>query len=111
MYKYYKPQDVISPKDCIDAVIPLFDGGVDGAYSIAKITWKGQECIGLRWNINERERYDNEKETGTEICIGEPNSRCFPTWFILPDDFIKEMLTGQGEIADKIKEILENLEK
>jgi hypothetical protein len=112
MFRYYLPQDVVSPQDCVDSVIPLFDGGTNSisAFSIARVTWQGNDCIGIRWNINEREWDDPNKKSGKIICIGEPNSRGYPTWFILPNKLLLDLLIGNSEIEDSIKTELKRLE-
>jgi hypothetical protein len=111
-YDYHKPEGVKSPQDCIDSVVKIFDGDTEnGAFSLAKITWEGTDCIGIRWNVTQREWNDPNKKNGSKKCVGEPNSRGYPTWFILPDDFIESLLSGNSEIALKIKQILENIKK
>jgi len=108
--KYYAPKDVKSPRRCISSVTPLYDGGTDNAFSLAKITWQGKECIGIRWNVTQGEWDDENKINGTKICVGEPNSRGYPTWFILPNEFLKALLTGKGEISEAIRETLESID-
>lgn len=62
-------------------------------YSIASFIWDNEKRIGIRWN--------KVKESD----IGYPNSRKYPTWFILPKEI-------GLIIAEKLcrKEILSNLE-
>jgi len=111
MYKYYDPINVRSPRDCISEVVQIFDGEIDnGAYSLAKITWEGEDRIGIRWNVTLREWDQPNKKSGTDFCIGEPNSRGYPTWFILPNDFINTLLSGKGKIVNDLRELLITME-
>ncbi len=98
---------VLSPKDCVRNVKVLFDGGVKmhSHYSVAQLEWNGHPCIGIRWNITERELNNPAKANGTKTCVGEPNSRGYPTWFILPDAFLQNILAG-GDVAVAIREYL-----
>lgn len=110
MYRYFPPDKVISPKSCIEEVIPLFDGGITaGAYCVAEIKWNGKKCLGIRWNVNEREWDDPEKKSGLKPCIGEPNSRGYPTWFILPDSFLTSVLQENGELIRIFREASERI--
>lgn len=109
MYKHHKAASVLSPKDCISNVKPLYDGGANpGEFSVAIVDWNGDSCIGVRWNITEREIDDDEKINGKKTCVGEPNSRGYPTWFILPNDLLID-LTNNGKISKEISKYLETL--
>lgn len=107
---YHNPLNVWSPRDCIDNVQLLYDGGLTDAYSLAIITWQGQDRIGVRWNVNQREWADPAKVAGTVICVGEPNSRGYPTWFILPEDLLSSLLNGNDKIAAIVRDALERIE-
>ena len=110
MHKYYNPSQVTSPKDCISNVVPVFDGGIGAnPFSIALVTWDGEVRIGMRWNITLREWDDANKVSGSIISVGEPNSRGYPTWFILPKVLLEQMLSGKGEIAEAVREALDSL--
>jgi len=108
-YRYKLPADVISPKDKVSDVKPIFDNGnFHGAFSVAKLKWNNKEVIGIRWNINEREAYKPDKISGKEICKGEPNSRSHSTWFILPDDFILQLISEKkSKLVSELKKILD----
>ena len=107
MAKHHPAHTVLSPKDCVNNVAPLYDGGpTKGEYSVAIVTWQGQPCVGIRWNITERELNNPDKVSGKTACVGEPNSRGYATWFILPDEFLTDLLTN-GDIAKKIRDYLE----
>jgi hypothetical protein len=99
---YTDPLDVKSPQDAITHIDVLFDGGEDSV-SVAKIIWFGKIVIGMRWNVSMREWDDLAKINGN-ICLGNPVSRGYPTWFILPNELfdphsdlteILKMLTNQ----------------
>jgi hypothetical protein len=111
MYRYHDPATVLSPQDCIDSVTTIYDGGVDnGAFAIAKVIWQGTPKIAIRWNITEREWNDPNKANGSTVCVGEPNSRGYATWFILPNDFILALLGGTGEIPTELRKVLAEIE-
>lgn len=106
MIKYHPASTVLSPKDCVSNVQVIYDGGAEkGEFSIAVLEWHGKPCIGIRWNITERELSIPEKKSGERICVGEPNSRGNPTWFILPDNFLKQLFQG-GNITNEIRKYM-----
>lgn len=110
MYKYHNPSSVKSPRHSISQVKPLFDGGIgDKPYSIAKITWQGADCIGIRWNVSNGEWDDDSKKSGEVTCLGEPNSRGYPTWFVLPNMFLQELVSGEGNLFDRVRGALEEI--
>lgn len=107
MFKYHPSQTVISPRDCVSHVQVIYDGGaIPGEYAVARLDWNGQPTMGIRWNITERELNNPAKANGTIPCVGEPNSRGYPTWFILPDTFLQNIL-ADGDVAGAIREYLE----
>ena len=92
-YRYNLPHTVISPQKNVKNVRVLLDtGNSHGAFSVAQIEWNGNDVLALRWNINENEASDSQKISGKNVCLGEPNSRGYSTWFVLPDDFLEEIL-------------------
>ena len=108
-YKYYLPKTVISPRKNVSDIKVIHDGGnVHGAYSVARLKWNNRDVIGIRWNISENEAYDPAKKAGKTICKGEPISRGYPTWFILPIGFLTAM-KGKNDFNKKIDEFLEEL--
>lgn len=107
-YRYNLPHTVLSPMKNVKNVRVLFDSGnFHGAYSIARLEWNNNEVLGIRWNINENEGSDPKKMSGAKICLGEPNSRGYSTWFILPDDFINRMFEDT-DLTKKLKEYLKS---
>ena len=62
--------------------------------------WK----IGIRWNIAYSEWDDYRKQNGQDECIGNPQSRGIPTWFVLPDDMMfGEKFSGAMQRLDELR--------
>jgi hypothetical protein len=94
-YRIKNPSKVLSPKKNVKNVSVLYKGdAVPGEYSVAKLEWNGNDVIGIRWNITENEVHDKDKISGKNVCLGEPNSHGYSTWFILPDDLIGKLITN-----------------
>ena len=89
-YFYKNPQFINSPKGLVEVVKVIYDGQDDPAYSLAIIKWEGDYKLGIRWNIAYSEWDDDRKQKGQDECIGSPQSRGIPTWFLLPDDAMFE---------------------
>ncbi len=101
---YYHPLEVISPKDHVKVIDVIYDGkdgkGNEGnAFSLARLTWDGDDCIGVRWNISMNEFKDEKKKNGDVKCIGVPSSRGLPIWFIMPG----ELLDPNSEVFKRIQ--------
>jgi hypothetical protein len=73
---YTKPQDVLSPKGSIKNIRVIYDGREHG-WSLARLEWDGEEVIGIRWNGG---------STNGIPSVGNPQSRGYPTWFVLPEE-------------------------
>lgn len=97
--KYYKPLQVVSPKEYLKVIKIICDYG-EKSYSIAELDWDGKICYGIRWNIARNEWNDEEKKNENKKCIGMPSSRGYPVWFILPDNFNKFI---ESSIVDNCK--------
>jgi hypothetical protein len=102
---YYYPHEVISPQDHVKFIEIIHDGkdgegNGEDAFSIAKLTWDGKPCIGIRWNIAINEFKDEKKINGDSKCVGIPSSRGFPVWFIIPN----ELLDPNSEIFKRIQD-------
>lgn len=105
-FRYNNPSNVLSPRNKIKNVQVLFDGGnKHGSYSVAKLKWNNNDVIGVRWNISENEAYNEDKKSGRKVSLGEPNSRGYSTWFILPDDLLSRLVKG-GDLNEKLKDYL-----
>lgn len=110
MYKYHDPEKVVSPRYCIDNVSAIFDGGTGSdPFSLAVVTWDGEKRIGIRWNATYREWDDADKIAGNKVCVGEPNSRGYPTWFILPPNLLSALLEGKNELAEAVRGALKEI--
>ena len=101
--KYYAPNDVTSPKDCVRNIEVLYDGG-DDFVSVASLDWKRIPSIAMRWNVAQREWNDSEKKKGKKECVGMPSSHGYPVWFILP----KELFDQQSDLRQAIEKYLKN---
>ena len=73
---YTNPEDVIFPQGHLSSVDVIYDGG-EGSYAVANIVWDGHETVGIRWNGGGDGPFPGE---------GNPQSRGYPTWFVLPDE-------------------------
>jgi hypothetical protein len=86
---YRNPQQVTSPRDFVEVIEIINDGGEEGA-SIARINWEGSPVIGVRWNVARREWDDETKQREERECVGMPSSRGNPVWFVLPDELLNK---------------------
>ncbi len=94
---YRKPGDVDSPKSHWLQHRALHDGG-EFDWAAAEGQWKGEngweDCLAIRWNGG----------NGTGEEIGNPQSRGYSTWFIVPPDL-------EDAIRAVIKKIRQNPKK
>ncbi len=72
---YVDPASVTSPQDKVSDVEVIHDGG-EHSWSAARLKWEDNPVVGLRWNGS----YDSETTKGM------PQSRGYPTWFIVPEE-------------------------
>jgi len=85
---YIDPETVVSPKSKVSHLKVLFDRGpVEHSWSIAQLTYDGNDCIGIRWNGDSKE---SKK--------GVPLANAHPVWFILPHEIA-------GAIKEKVEEL------
>lgn len=90
---YIDPETVTSPKSKVRNVRVLFDTGrVDCSWSLARLVYGDEECIGIRWNGNDK---DSKK--------GVPLANAHPVWFILPKEI-------EDAVESKILELNEKRE-
>ena len=86
--RYKDPKLVKSPGSKISQVDVIYDGGGlkagDTGFSIAIVTWAGERKLAMRWNISENEWSDPDKTSGVKECVGNPQSRGYANWFIIP---------------------------
>jgi len=68
------------------------------------LTIKIDIIIGIRWNIAYSEWDDYRKQNGQGECIGNPQSRGIPSWFVLPDDMMfSEKFSGAVQRLDELR--------
>lgn len=82
---YMEPATVTAPRNLVKGVDVLFNTG-PGGWSVARLEWEDHEVLGIRWN--------GEDGPG----VGNPQSRGFATWFVLPDEL-------RPTIVDRIEEL------
>ena len=82
---YIDPTQVLSPKATWDLNEVIYNGG-SGGWSAADGLWDDVPCLAIRWNGS-----DNDQG------VGSPQSRGYPTWFIVPDEL--EAVTRQAILA------------
>lgn len=102
---YFEPNEVLSPKDYVTFVEEIHHENEED-YSLAKITWEGDLKIAIRWNVAAREYNDPEKKTGGKKCVGMPSSHGYPVWFILPEEFLKEIMDKNSSVSKQIQSYL-----
>ena len=75
---YLLPHDATSPKAHWKLHQVLYDGGEsredDARWAAAEGEWDGKRVLALRWNGS------------AKTPAGNPNSRGYGTWFIIPDE-------------------------
>jgi hypothetical protein len=94
---YVDPTTVHSPKSVWTLDEVIFSTG-QGGWSVARGTWYGKSVLGMRWN-------GSDDEDGN----GSPQSRGFPTWFIIPEQVesvlvreIERLGTSMGVVECKV---------
>jgi hypothetical protein len=89
------PLSVTSPRRCVSEISVVYDGGlwVEGdewtGWCVVRLLWEGEPRVGIRWN----------GEMGKDA--GSPNSRGFPTWFIMPQPIGEALVEIIGRLADE----------
>lgn len=89
MMIYRNPDEVRSPRNMVSAINVIHDGGNSESenlvpISIAEVTWGGTKQLAVRSNISHAEWRNQHKLDEQIDCKGNPSSRGYPTWFILP---------------------------
>ena len=85
---YVEPETVISPKANWELSRVLLNTG-PGGWSAADGRWDSNACLAVRWNGSD-----------TSAGLGNPQSRGYPTWFIVPDELEN---TIRNEISRLLK--------
>lgn len=72
---YIRAEEVLAPKNADVKVIEvLHDPGAPDTMCVAKIWWRGEERIAMRWNGSSKQPK------------GNPTSHGQPTWFVVEKD-------------------------
>lgn len=96
---YIRPETVISPQNMISSdIIVLYDGGEYG-WSLGLFCYNKGYCLGARWN-------GSTAPDSTER-FGNPQSRGYPTWFVIPAELAAHLIQDKG--LDLIEKGLEKL--
>lgn len=96
---YIKPETVISPKDKISSdIIVLYDGG-EWEWSLGLFCYARDYCLGARWN--------GSQSPGSPERLGNPQSRGYATWFVIPAELAAHLIQDKG--LDIIEKGLEKL--
>jgi hypothetical protein len=74
---YVRPEEVLSPRNCVDRVIEVIHDPGEDRMSVARVLWKKREVIATRWNGS------NQRP------LGNPVSRGRATWFVV-DEYAAE---------------------
>lgn len=95
---YVDPATVSAPKEFWKLTRVLADTGQgntgqDG-WSVAEGTWEGDACLAIRWN-----------GVDGEPGVGSPQSRGYPTWFIVPK-VMEDAIRREVQILAKILRVV-----
>jgi hypothetical protein len=84
-----RPEQVLSPQTRIRGLRVVFTNSDEG-WSIAEMEWRHhgtgewRRRVGMRWD-------------GAEGELGNPQSSGHPTWFLVPEGDISQMILEHGE--------------
>ena len=84
-----KPEDVRSPQDRIRNLRVIYSNHDEG-WSIAEMEWRHHDSGQWRWRIGMR--WD-----GAPAELGNPQSSGHPTWFLVPEGAIAQMISEHAE--------------
>jgi len=85
---YVDPTTVVSPKASWELKSVIHNTG-QGGWSAAEGEWDGSPCLAVRWNGSD-----------TDEGVGNPQSRGYPTWFVIPDELqsvVRQEIDRLGE--------------
>src|SRR5579872_2495303 len=86
---YVKPEEVVSPRKNVGAVLEVVHDPGEGQMAVARILWNDEECVALRWNGNSKQP------------LGNPMSRRQPTWFVVSGEVGEAVLQAARGAANK----------
>lgn len=93
---YIDPRTVLTPRGTITELAVIYDGGEHG-WSLARMKWEGDPIIAMRWNGGRPKQIPPSNKPS----IGTPQSRGYPTWFVLPKE-VGEMIENSLRLQKKI---------
>ncbi len=87
-FQYYDPMsgECNHPYGVEVLEVIYFGKEAKSSYTIARLSYMGRECLGVRWNIASAQYDDADCFSGKKPCLGFPYSVGYPTWFVLPDN-------------------------
>ena len=86
---YVNLQEATSPKKAVSNLRIVFNRGpVAGSWSVARLDWKGEARVGIRWN-------------GDEEFKDNPQSHGHSTWFIVPPELEDVVLREARRLAQQ----------
>ena len=87
--QYVRPDEVLSPKSSVGAVLEVIHDPGEGGMSVARIIWENKEVVATRWNGNE------------DQPLGNPVSRGHATWFVVDDYAAAQVEEAARAAAEK----------
>ena len=87
--RYVRPDEVLSPKSSVGAVLEVIHDPGEGGMSVARIIWENKEVVATRWNGNE------------DQPLGNPVSRGHATWFVVDDYAAAQVEEAARAAAEK----------
>ena len=61
---YVRPEEVLSPRNCVDRVIEVIRDPGEDRMSVARVLWKKRKVIATRWNRS------NQRPLGNPVSRG-----------------------------------------
>lgn len=97
--------------DCLSTIVFILPLHLDYTKVIILILWWRNFQLEywrtfqlVSTNIAYSEWDDYRKQNGQDECIGNPQSRGIPTWFVLPDDMMfSEKFSGAMQRLDELR--------
>lgn len=86
---YVHPEEVLSPKTQVRAVLEVIHDPGENGMSVARIQWGEREVIATRWNGN------------AEQPLGNPVSRGHATWFVVDEYAARGVEEAAREQAER----------
>lgn len=84
-----RAEDVHSPRDRIRDLQVIYTNRNEG-WSIAEMEWRHEDSGEWRWRVGMR--WDGEDDE-----LGNPRSSGHPTWFLVPEGEIADMISAHAQ--------------